>query len=497
METGNPEGLTGLRAGDIARLVGGARVVPRGGGGRVTRIAARPEDGGPDALFVCIRGVSADGHAFAGKAVAAGCRILVVERELPEGADQVVVPDARRALALVAAALAGDPSRRLRVFGVTGTNGKTTSAYLMRAVLEAAGLRSGLVGTVESIVGGHPVAASHTTPGPDALQHLFARMLAEGDEACAMEVSSHALSQQRVAGVHFAAAVFTNLTQDHLDYHAGFEEYFQAKRLLFAPSAGPAPPGAANADDAYGARLVDELGLLRFGVDAPADVTARDVRMDARGTEATVVTPAGEVALRTRLAGRYNLSNCLGVIAGAHLMGLPPEAAVRGIAGLPGVPGRMEPIDAGQPFSVLVDYAHTPDSLENVLRAARGFAGRGRVIVVFGCGGDRDAGKRPQMGRIARELADVAVVTSDNPRSEAPVSIIDQIVSGATRGGDLRVEPDRRAAIALAVELARDDDVVVIAGKGHERGQEVAGVVTPFDDRDVAREVLAGRAEGW
>ncbi len=476
----------------VARLVPGARVAVRGAGAQVGRIASRAEDGGPDAVFVCIAGVSADGHDFAAQAVDRGTRMLVVERPLDVEADQVVVADGRLALALVAAALAGDPSRALRVVGITGTNGKTTSAYLMRAALEAAGLPCGLVGTVESIVGGRAQTASHTTPGPAELQRLFATMREAGDEACAMEVSSHALAQQRVAGVRFAAAVFTNLTQDHLDYHRDFESYFQAKRMLFVPADGPPPAGTANVDDPYGALLADELGLLRFAIDAPADVTARDVRMGPRGTSARVLTPAGEVELMTRLPGRFNLSNCLGVLAAGCLLDLPLEAVSRGIAGVAGVPGRMEPIEEGQRFPVLVDYAHTPDSLENVLRAVRGFTGDGRVIVVFGCGGDRDAGKRPLMGALARRLADVTVVTSDNPRSEAPVSIIDQIVSGATEGGEVRVEPDRRAAIALAIEMAGDDDVVVIAGKGHERGQEVAGVMTPFDDREVARDVLRG-----
>ncbi len=472
----------------------GARVVARAGATTppVARIAARAGDGGPDALFVCVPGVAADGHDFAAEAVARGVATLVVERPLDVDATQIVVPDARVALARVAAALAGDPSRHLRVVGITGTNGKTTSAYLMRAVFEAAGMPCGLVGTVETVAGGRALAASHTTPGPVDLQRLFATMAAAGDRACAMEVSSHALAQQRVAGVRFAAAVFTNLTQDHLDYHRDFEDYFQAKRLLFAPRDGDAPPGCANVDDPWGRRLADDLGLLRFAVDADADVRPGDVRMDPRGTEATVTTPRGTLALRTRLAGRFNLSNCLGVIAAAELAGLPLDAVAEGIASLPGVPGRMEAIDAGQPFSVLVDYAHTPDSLENVLRAVRGFGAAGRVIVVFGCGGDRDRGKRPLMGDIARRLADVTVVTSDNPRSEPPGTIIADIVAGATHGGELRVEPDRRAAIALAIGMAGDDDVVVIAGKGHERGQEVGGVVSPFDDREVAREVLTG-----
>lgn len=457
----------------------------------VGRIAARADEGGPDAVFVCVRGVSIDGHDLAPQAVQAGCPLLVCERPLGVAVAQLVVPDARRALSAVAGALAGDPSHALTIVGITGTNGKTTSAYLMRSVLEAAGRPCGLVGTVESIVGGQTVTSTHTTPGPDALQRLFARMRDAGDEACAMEVSSHALAQHRVAGVRFAAAVFTNLTQDHLDYHQGFEEYYAAKKLLFAPLDGSPPPGTANLDDAYGRRLARECGLMGYAIDSDADVRATDYRLTPRGTTATISTPRGPLEIETRLPGRFNLSNCVGIVAAGELLGLPHADVARGIAALAGVPGRMEPIDEGQPFVVLVDYAHTPDSLTNVLRAARGFAGAGKVIVVFGCGGDRDAGKRPLMGAAARALADAVVVTSDNPRSEDPAAIIDQIIAGASEGpAVLHVEPDRRAAIATAFATAGVDDVVVIAGKGHERGQEVAGVVTPFDDREVARSLL-------
>jgi UDP-N-acetylmuramoyl-L-alanyl-D-glutamate--2,6-diaminopimelate ligase len=479
-----------LRALPDARLTspGAASADPE-----VTWVAPRADRAGPGSVVVCVPGLAADGHDFAPQAVAAGCRLLVVERPLSLDVAQVVVPDARLALALLADALAGHPSRDLDVVGVTGTNGKTTTTYLLRAVLESAGRPCGLVGTVETVVGGRPEPATHTTPDPVALHALLARMREAGDAACAMEVSSHALAQRRVAGVRFAAALFTNLTRDHLDYHADVEDYFGAKARLFRrpPGEGDDPPGAANADDPHGRRLIAEMGALGFGIDTPAAVAARDVRTAPSGTRARVDTPRGPVDVETRLRGRYNLLNCLGVVAVGELLGLPHDAVATGLASVHGVPGRLEPIEEGQPFQVLVDYAHTPDSLENVLRAMRALAGDGRLIVVFGCGGDRDRGKRPLMGAIARNLADVALVTSDNPRSEDPDAIIREILDGAGAGpGELRVQPDRRLAIAEALGLAGDRDVVVIAGKGHERGQEVAGVVTPFDDREVARQVL-------
>ena len=473
-----------------------ARLLPGPGADRaptIDRVASRSSDAGPGAVFVCVPGVSADGHDFARDAADHGVAALVVERELPIDVPQVLVPDARLAIALAAAALAGNPAADVRMVGVTGTNGKTTSAYLLQAVLGAGPASAGLISTVGVVVGGRPEPATHTTPDPVVLQGLIARMRDAGDWACAMEVSSHALVQRRVAGIPFAAALFTNLTQDHLDYHQDMESYFQAKRLLFVrpPGDGPDPPGAANVDDAYGARLADERGLLGYGHAARAEVRPIAFTQTASGTWAQIATPRGPLELASRLRGDFNLLNLLGVVAVGELLGLPHAQVVEGIAGIAGVPGRLEPIEQGQDFQVLVDYAHTPDALASVLQTVRGLAGDHRVIVVFGCGGDRDRGKRPLMGYIAVHLADLAIVTSDNPRSEDPVTIIDEIVVDARDGrGDLRIEPDRRAAIAEAVAAAQAGDVVLIAGKGHERGQEIAGRVLPFDDRDVARDVL-------
>jgi UDP-N-acetylmuramoyl-L-alanyl-D-glutamate--2,6-diaminopimelate ligase len=487
----------------IAGIPGARTLWPEGSGGRpapsdIQGIAYRSDEVRPGWAFACLPGARFDGHEFAGDAVARGAAALVVERPLDQPVPQVMVADARLATALIAAGLEGRPSDALAVVGVTGTNGKTTSAFLVHAVLDAAGLRPGLLGTIEARVGGRVEPLARTTPESVDLQRLLARMREAGDRSCAMEVSSHALAQRRVAGVRFAAAIFTNLTRDHLDYHADVDEYYLAKRGLFLrpQGEGPDPPGAANIDDRFGRRLAGEGGLLGFAVDAEADVRPLRVAAARRGFAATFRTPRGPLEIESALRGRFNVANVAGVVAAGELLGLDHGVVARGIAAVRGVPGRFEPVDAGQPFEVLVDYAHTPDSLENVLREARALAGSGRVLAVFGCGGDRDRGKRPQMGAIARALADVAIVTSDNPRSEDPDAIIAEVLAGAAEGrAELVVEADRRRAIGIAVERAAAGDVVVIAGKGHEPGQERDGVVSPFDDREVALEALGGAQE--
>lgn len=464
----------------------------------ISLIVYRADQAVRGSVFACLRGVRADGHDFAPQAVANGASALLVERPLDLDVPQIQVPDGRLAMALAAVALEGDPSQQMAVVGVTGTNGKTTSAFLLHAVLEAAGYQTGLMGTIEARVGGVVEVVKHTTPESVDLQRLLARMRDAGDTACAMEVSSHALAQRRVAGLRFAAALFTNLTRDHLDYHADVEEYYVAKRALFIrpDGEGPNPPGAANLDDEFGRRLAAESGAIGFAVDHPADVRPAEIRQSRDGFWARLATPRGSFELQSPLRGMFNISNVTGVVAVGELLGLDHDAVARGIAAVAGVPGRFEPVDAGQPFEVLVDYAHTPDSLENVLREARKLVPGGRrLVVVFGCGGDRDRGKRPQMGAIATALADIAIVTSDNPRTEDPDAIIHEIVVGAASGpAKLIVEADRRRAIVLATELAEAGDVVVIAGKGHERGQERDGVISPFDDRNVAREVLGVHA---
>jgi UDP-N-acetylmuramoyl-L-alanyl-D-glutamate--2,6-diaminopimelate ligase len=422
----------------------------------------------PGSAFFCVRGAQADGHDFAPAALAAGAVALVVERPLELPAPQVLVADARAAMAPAAATFFGRPTDELRVAGVTGTNGKTTTTFLLFAILAAAGMRPGLIGTIEARVGGERRGVKRTTPEAIDLQRLFREMLDAGDRSVAMEASSHASALHRLDDVRFAALVFTNLSHEHLDFHADMEDYFQAKRRLFVDGA---PPAAVNVGDEYGRRLAAELpDALTFGFAAGA-----------------AIGPAALDGIDLKLRGRFNVENALGAIAAARLLGIGDDAVARGLESVRGVPGRFESVDEGQPFEVIVDYAHKPVALETLLRTVRELA-TGRVICVFGCGGDRDREKRPQMGRIASELADVAIVTNDNPRSENPQSIIDAIVAGAV--APVEVEPDRADAIRQAVETAREGDVVLIAGKGAEQGQEFGDRTLPFDDREAAREAL-------
>jgi UDP-N-acetylmuramoyl-L-alanyl-D-glutamate--2,6-diaminopimelate ligase len=478
-----------------ARIVGGDEV-------EIADLAYDSRKAGPGTLFFCVVGEKSDGHDFAAAVVEAGAVALVVERELDLAVPQVIVPSARAAMAPFAAAFQGDPTAALKVVAVTGTNGKTTTAYLAREILEAAGIQTGLMGTVKQVVGGVEEPVERTTPEAIDLQESFRRMLDGGDGAVAMEVSSHALVLHRADAIHFDVAVFTNLTQDHLDFHETMEEYFQAKRLLFAER----DPAArvVNVDDEYGRRLAEEFDCLTFSAEgADADYRATAVEFDAAGATFTVLMGRklkeglsfrptnNEVRLKTGMPGHFNVANALGAFAAAHALGIDPETAAAGLAGAARVPGRFEPIDEGQGFAVLVDYAHTPDSMENVLRAARRLTD-GRLISVFGAGGDRDKAKRPLMGRAGGALSDLAVVTSDNPRSEDPATIVEEVAAGAREGdAELLIEVDRQAAIALALGRARPGDTVVIAGKGHEQGQEFENKrKVPFDDRDVAREEL-------
>jgi UDP-N-acetylmuramoyl-L-alanyl-D-glutamate--2,6-diaminopimelate ligase len=438
----------------------------------------------PGTLFFCVPGEKVDGHEFGGAAVEAGAVALVVERELDVDVAQVVVRDARAAMAPVAARFWGEPTEELRVVGITGTNGKTTTAFLAREVLEAAGVRCGLLGTVRQVVGGVEEEVERTTPEAIDLQATFRRMLEAGDRACAMEVSSHALALHRCAATRFEAALFTNLTQDHLDFHGDMEGYFRSKRALFEMDPGTS---IVNVDDPYGRRLADEFDCVTFSAEGrEADLVAKDVSFDAAGARFSI----DGLDLETRLPGDFNVANALGAFAVARAMGVDAGKAAAGLARADRVPGRFEPIDEGQDFAVLVDYAHTPDSLENVLRAARRLT-EGRLIAVFGAGGDRDRDKRPKMGYAGGALADLAVVTSDNPRSEDPDAIVGEVLAGVENGAAVEVETDRRTAIALAFERAAPGDTVVIAGKGHEQGQELEnGRKVPFDDREVAREEL-------
>jgi UDP-N-acetylmuramoyl-L-alanyl-D-glutamate--2,6-diaminopimelate ligase len=442
----------------------------------------------PGTLFFCVPGFRADGHDFAPDAVARGAVALVCQRPLGLGVPEVVVDDVRAAMGPAAARFYGDPTAELEVVGVTGTNGKTTTAFLLHHLLEAGGRQTGLLGTVKRVVGGVEEEVERTTPEAIDLQATFRAMLDGGDRACAMEVSSHALELGRVAGIRFACRIFTNLTQDHLDFHETMEAYFAAKRRLFEE------PGLSvvNVDDEYGRRIAAEVDCVTFGVERDADYRAREVEFDLMGSRFVCETPDAELELSSPLPGVFNVQNVLGAVAATRSLKVPGEAIAAALPSFGRVPGRFEPVDEGQDFGVLVDYAHTPEALENVLLAAREVT-RGRLHVVFGAGGDRDRGKRPLMGSAARRLADRVLVTSDNPRNEQPDAIVDAIMEGA--GPEAERETDRRRAIARAIDTARPGDVVVIAGKGHEQGQEFEnGRKEPFDDRSVAREALRARA---
>lgn len=478
----------------ISRAPAGARDV------EVRDLAYEDRAVKPGSLFFCVPGLTRDGHDFAAAAVSRGAVALVLQRPLNLGVPEIVVESVREEMARAAAAFNGDPTAALQVVGVTGTNGKTTTAFLVRALLEGAGRRCALLGTVKSVIGGveHPVV--RTTAEAIELQHDFRAMLDAGDEACAMEVSSHALALHRTDAIHYAAAIFTNLSRDHLDFHPTMEAYFDAKRRLFA--AEPEPGVAiVNVDDPYGARLAAELrSPVTFALERNASFRALRVEASLNGTRFELQTPDGAIGLRSPLRGRFNVYNVLGALAAARALGVELQSAAATLRSAGHVPGRLEPVEEGQGFAVLVDYAHTPDSLQNVLLTARALTGA-RVHVVFGCGGDRDRGKRALMGEIAARLADGVIVTSDNPRSEDPEAIIREILAGAAGAGGEEVAwlVDRRAAIEQAIAQAGPGDVVLIAGKGHEQGQEHAdGHKVPFDDVTVAREALRGTpVPGW
>ncbi len=461
----------------------------------------------PGWLFVAVKGTQSDGHRFLAQAVAAGAGAIVVEKGRVSGetlasigVPVIQVGDSRRALGLLASRFYGDPSRRLKMIGVTGTNGKTTATYLCKAILEAAGVRAGLIGTVAYLFGEERVAATHTTPGPLELQGLLRRMVDAGMQAVVMEVSSHALALDRTAGCQFGTAVFTNLTQDHLDFHTDMEDYFRAKLRLFTALDSEAH-AIVNGDDPYGGRVVEatRARVWTYAIDRSADLRAEDVQISLNGVRFTARTPAGSVALRSPLVGRHNVHNILAAVGVGLAQGVPLEASAAGVAALKTVPGRFEQVAAGQPFTVVVDYAHTEDALYRLLTTAQTVR-TGRIITVFGCGGDRDRGKRPKMGRVAARYSDVVVVTSDNPRTEDPDAIIREILPGVEAGlreaghGRYLVHADRRAAIAEAIRLARPGDLVLIAGKGHEDYQIIGQEKHPFDDRVVAREAIEALA---
>jgi len=445
-------------------------------------------------LFVALPGTKVDGHQFVQTALEGGASAAVVERpvDLPGRPPLLLVPDAREALALCAHALAGDPTRRLTVCGVTGTNGKTTTTYLVRSIFEQAGWPTGVLGTIGYFIGRREIPSRLTTPDANDLASYFAEMVESGLKAAVMEVSSHALHQRRTAGIRFGVGAFTNLTPEHLDYHKDMVSYREAKGILFA---GLAPDATAvlNADDEASVSFAEATParVLWYGLKKPAQVRAEDVRADVQGSRFALVTPRGRAEVRTRLLGLYNVYNGLTAAAIAEAVGVPLETIVRGLEAVALIPGRLQPVPTARPFSVLVDYAHKTDALGHALSTVRDLVqGQGRLIVVFGCGGDRDRQKRPEMAKVAQRLADRVFVTNDNPRTEDPRTIAQEILGGFSSLEKVTVELDRRAAIALALGEARSGDVVIIAGKGHETYQIIGDTTRPFDDRQVAAEIL-------
>ncbi len=447
-------------------------------------------------LFVAVKGYQTDGHQYIDQALAAGAIAVVLQDEVPvtPGVVVIKVSDSRKALALLADAFYEFPSQKVTMVGVTGTNGKTTTTHLIAAIWRKAGVKPGVIGTIHNVVGDKVLPVTNTTPESLELQKLLAQMVDEGVGGVAMEVSSHALALNRVTGVDYRVAVFTNLTQDHLDFHGTMEEYLAAKAKLFQTEIEYA---VINIDDPAAVKLtqVSRGKVYTYGIDQPADVVAKDIEVTPQGVSYTVQGPWGEHKLALKLTGRFNVYNSLAAYTAAMAMGYPAQTVTAALNQVPGVAGRFELVDKGQGFAVVVDYAHTPDGLENILTTARQITS-GKLITVFGCGGDRDRTKRPIMGEIAARYSDLSVVTSDNPRTEDPEAIVQDVVPGVQRIAspkDYLVIVDRRQAIRRAIELAQDGDVVVIAGKGHEDYQIIGKTKYPFDDRLVAAEALAAR----
>jgi UDP-N-acetylmuramoyl-L-alanyl-D-glutamate--2,6-diaminopimelate ligase len=469
--------------------------------GAVSGVAYDSREVARGQVFVALRGQHADGTAYAREAIDRGAAAIVSEQPAPEGVrvPWTIVADARTALAVLAGAFFHHPSREMQVVGITGTNGKTTTAYLTAAIFEAAGVRCGLLGTVAYRIGERAIDATRTTPEAPDVQRLLREMVDQGCGACAMEVSSHALSLARVEDTTFAAAAFTNLTRDHLDFHADMEDYFRAKRRLFEMLPRDAP-SLINLDDPRGSTLVEAAGRpVTYAINRPADITPGPLSFSLDGLTFDVRTPRGTLHVESKLVGRPNVYNILAAVSIGTALGLPFDAIERGVGALDGVPGRFQLVSgAADEMTVIVDYAHTDDALRNLLETARPLA-RGRLISVFGCGGDRDRTKRPLMGAVAGRLSDLIVITSDNPRSEDPTRIIEEIQRGITpdtrRDAAQRILTvvDRRAAIAKAIELARAGDLVLVAGKGHEKYQVIGTKTLPFDDVAVAREALDRR----
>ena len=457
----------------------------------------------PGTLFVAIHGEKTDGNEFIAEAIARGAVAIVSEQarreSIPAEVPWIKVPFARRALALIAANYFGRPAEVLKLVGVTGTNGKTTTSFLVDSILRAAGCEVGLLGTISYRLVREARPAIHTTPESLDLQNFLADVVRAGGTHAVLEASSHALAQDRLWGCPFAVAIFTNLTRDHLDYHKNLDDYFAAKRRLFEGTGAAAPgTGVVNRDDAYGKQLAGLAArTLTYGLEPGADITTRKPALSFSGLEFTAETPIGKIEVRSPLVGRINVYNILAAIGAGVALGLPMDVISTGIAQLASVPGRFERINADQPFLVIVDYAHTDDALRNLLSTAKELNPDGRIITLFGCGGDRDRAKRPLMGEAAGRLSDIVVLTSDNPRSEDPLLIINDAIVGLQRTNTkFLVEPDRERAIEIALDQARPGDIVLLAGKGHETTQVLRDRTIDFDDRQMARQMLRHRGFG-
>ena len=473
----------------LSELIRGTSIVLHGADTDITDIGYNSRKVVPGSVFCCIVGLNFDGHNFAEQAVANGAAALLVERELPIDVPQLITDDARKGMALISAAFFGHPEREMRLVGVTGTNGKTTTTYMVKSIAEQAGMKVGIIGTIRNMIGTESLYTERTTPESVDLYRLLRLMADRSVDLVVMEVSSHALDQNRVYGLPFDVGLFTNLTQDHLDYHKTFENYLQAKKKLFYAS----KQAVINADDPYSARMSEGLTcpVTTFGVRDKADIAGSNIDITTRGVVFDLHTPSGDIRIDLPIPGLFSVFNAMGSVGAALALGLSLQQIKSGLEIMTSVSGRLESVPTGRDFSVFIDYAHTPDALENVLKTVREFA-KSRILCVFGCGGDRDRAKRPIMGEIGGRYSDLVIITSDNPRSEEPMSIIDSIEEGIRRTGThYTVIENRREAIRYALAEAGSDDIVLIAGKGHENYQEINGKRYRFDDKETVKELLA------
>jgi len=483
---------------DLGELFSGIEHIREGGTAEITSIECDSRNVTPGSLFVCVVGTFQDGHVYAEAAVKAGASALLVQRKLDLPVPQVIVPDSRKALALAAAKFYDYPARKMKMVGVTGTNGKTTTTYMVKAIAEQAGMKVGLIGTITNLIGDEVVPANHTTPDASELHRILARMAEAGVELCVMEVSSHSLDQHRVYGIEYDVSVFTNLTQDHLDYHKTFESYMDAKRILFRQSG----QAVLNCDDNHWEQLFAGTTCERttFGIRENADIFAKNIDITPAGVSfdmalPTVVNgaPVRDVRrLHLNISGLFTVYNAMGTAGAMLRLGFSPEHIQKGLESVRSVSGRLEKLPVpNREYAVLLDYAHTPDALENILKTVRSFTGN-RIIALFGCGGDRDRAKRPIMGEIAGRYSDYCIITSDNPRSEDPTAIMKAIEEGVAKSGcEYRMIESRREAIWQALLMGEPGDVIVLAGKGHETYQEINGVKSHFDEKEIVAELAA------